>query len=158
MTPRSTPHNKIRVQAIKNGTVIDHIPAGYGLTIIKLLGGIPIHKVITLGFNLRSKALTHKDIIKIEDRELTEKEVGQIALIALNATINIVRGYRVVKKIKPRLPEILTGAVPCPNPNCITNHEKMPTVFYTRTEKKHISLSCRYCEKQFSQAEIVRYI
>lgn len=151
-------HKEIRVQAIKNGTVIDHLQAGFGLLVIKLLGGIPAQKIVTIGANLKSKKLGLKDLIKIEDRELTEGEVNKIALMAPHATINIVRDYRVIKKIKPHLPEIIKGAVSCPNPRCITNHEIMPTIFHTSPNKKITDLSCHYCEKQFSQAEIVKYV
>ena len=158
MTAKTDNHKEIRVQAIKNGTVIDHLPASFGLLIIKLLGGIPARKIVTLGSNLKSRARGLKDLIKIEGRELTESEVNKIALLAPHATINIVRDYRVIKKIKPHLPEIIKGAVSCPNPRCITNHEIISTIFHTRIDKKIVTLSCHYCEKQFSQAEIVKYV
>lgn len=153
-----TNHKEIRVEAIRHGTVIDHLPAGFGLLIIKLLGGMPARKIVTIGANLKSRALNFKDLIKIEDRELNEGEIDKIALMAPNATINIVRNYRVIKKIKPRLPENIRGAFSCPNPRCITNHETMTTVFHTSANKKIVTLSCHYCEKQFSQAEIVKYV
>lgn len=149
---------EIRVQAIKNGTVIDHLPAGYGLLIIKLLGGIPARQIVTIGANLKSKAFGLKDLIKIEGKELTENETNKIAILTSNATINIVRNFKVIKKIKPHLPEIIKNATLCPNPRCITNHETMSTIFHARIEKKRATFSCHYCEKQFSQAEIVKYV
>ncbi|HBW74318.1 MAG: Aspartate carbamoyltransferase regulatory chain [Candidatus Magasanikbacteria bacterium GW2011_GWA2_45_39] len=158
MTAQTNNPKEIRVQAIKNGTVIDHLPAGFGLLVIKLLGGMPARKIVTLGTNLKSYARGTKDLIKIEDRELTKNEVDKIALIAPNATINIVRDYRVIKKIKPHLPETIKGAISCPNPRCITNHEAMTTMFHAHTNKKQVAILCHYCEKQFSQEEMVKYI
>lgn len=158
MTAHINNLKEIRVQAIKNGTVIDHLPAGYGLLIIKLLGGIPARQIVTIGANLKSKALGLKDLIKIEGRELTKDETDKIALLTSDATINIVRNFKVIKKIKPHLPEIIKNATMCPNPRCITNHETISTIFHTQIEKKQAALSCHYCEKEFSQAEIVKYV
>lgn len=158
MTATHTGTKEIRVHAIKNGTVIDHLPSGYSLPILKILGGVSEKKIITLGINLKSKALGRKDLIKIEDRELTQEEVDQIALMAPRATINIIRNFTVAKKIRPQLPRTLKGVVRCPNPRCITNHEIIATLFHTIIHKKQVALMCHYCEKQFPQAEIIRYV
>ena len=45
---------------------------------------------ITVGFNLPSKALGAKDLIKIENKQLTQKQVNQLALLAPTATVNII--------------------------------------------------------------------
>ena len=48
--------------------------------------------------NVPSSQMGNKDIVKIEGRELAPKEVDKIALIAPQATINIVRDYEIVEK------------------------------------------------------------
>ena len=125
MSAQTNNPQELRVQAIKNGTVIDHLPAGNGLLIIKLLGGIPKDKIVTLGVNLKSKAYGQKDLIKIENREHNQDEVDRIALIAPKASINIIRAYKVIKKITPQLPEKFKNIITCPNPSCITNNKRI---------------------------------
>ncbi|MEM2261807.1 MAG: aspartate carbamoyltransferase regulatory subunit, partial [Ignisphaera sp.] len=57
------------VSKIKNGTVIDHIPAGRALDILSVLGinGKEGYRMAIL-MNVESKKLGKKDIIKIEGR------------------------------------------------------------------------------------------
>ncbi len=57
--------SQLQVEAIHNGTVIDHIPAGQGIKILQLFGLAQTHEKITVGLNLPSKALGAKDIIKV---------------------------------------------------------------------------------------------
>ncbi len=143
---------KLRVDAIKEGTVIDHIPANKALDVIKILA-LKETDVITIGTNFPSKKHTKKDIIKIENKELTEQEVNKIALIAPNASLNIIKNYKVVKKIKVSLPEVLEGIIRCPNPNCITNKESVTSRFFV-VSKKPVKVRCAYCERIFSSDEI----
>jgi len=112
----------LRVSKIKDGTVIDHISAGYALDVIKILG-ITGHecRIITIAINIPSKDLKVKDIVKIEDRALTSQEVNRIALVAPHASINIIHDYMVVKKVEVKLPKIIEGIVKCINPVCVSN-------------------------------------
>lgn len=143
-----------RVYAIKNGTVIDHIPSGKGLKIIHLLGlDKGREDIVTLGMYFDSKRLKKKDVIKIEKRELIEQEVNKIAIVAPNATLNIIRNYKVAKKIKVTIPEVINEIVKCANPNCVTNHEIIKTKFILKKEKP-IKLHCYFCERTFSLEEI----
>ena len=84
---------KLKVDAIRNGTVIDHIPGGAGLRVLNIIGNSG-SEVITLGINLASKNKGKKDLVKIEGRELLPEHVNQIALIAPNASINIIREFK----------------------------------------------------------------
>jgi len=73
-----------KVYAIKNGIVIDHIPAKEALKVIKVLGLKPSGKsIVTMGMNMESKKLGHKDILKVENRKLSHADLNKIALIAL---------------------------------------------------------------------------
>ncbi len=147
----------LSVAAIKNGTVIDHIDAGNALKIIKLLRLPSEHRLVTTGLNLPSKAMGKKDIIKVEGRELTEKEVNTVAILAPKASVNIIKNYEVKKKIPIHIPEIIEQIIKCPNPTCICNNEKMDTKFHTEERKKELRLTCHYCEKQFKKEEIKEY-
>ncbi|MEM0303526.1 MAG: aspartate carbamoyltransferase regulatory subunit, partial [Saccharolobus sp.] len=77
------------VSKIKDGTVIDHIPAGRALSVLKILGikGDEGYR-IALVMNVESKKIGKKDIVKIEGREIDDKEAELISLIAPSATIN----------------------------------------------------------------------
>lgn len=147
----------IRVSAIKEGTVIDHIPAGRGLILAKFLKLSEHKKIVTLGLNFRSRRLGQKDIIKIEGKALDPQEVNQVAILAPSATLNIIRNFQVVKKIKLKIPKIVEGIVACPNPACITNSEEVITKFYPQIFKKKIRLTCHYCEKIFSENELAQF-
>ncbi|MGC8581130.1 MAG: aspartate carbamoyltransferase regulatory subunit [Thermoplasmata archaeon] len=140
----------LKVTPIKNGTVIDHIPSGNALKIIKILG-IEDHgheSSISILIHVPSKVLGWKDVIKIEDRELKDKEVNKITLIAPNATINIIRNERVFEKKKPSLPKDLVGIVKCVNPNCISNkkEEKVEHRIIVESQKP-LKIRCYYCDR-----------
>ncbi len=136
----------LSVAAINNGTVIDHIPAGEGMRIVRLLKLAGHRNQVTLGLNLPSKAMGYKDLIKVEGREITESEANQIAVFAPQATINIIRDLSLHKKFAVTLPEKLEGFLSCPNARCITNHEEMKNRFLVGRGK----LTCYYCEKSFA--------
>ena len=135
------------VTAIKNGTVLDHIPAEqiYRVMDILELRGAP--NQITVGINLESKSYGTKGIIKIADRWLEDAEVNRLALVAPNATINIIKDFQVIEKKVIRTPKEITGIAKCSNPKCITNHEPIKTRFTTIEKDGEISLLCHYCEK-----------
>lgn len=135
------------VTAIKNGTVLDHIPAEqiYRVMDILELRGAP--NQITVGINLESKSYGKKGIIKIADRWLEDAEVNRLALVAPNATINIIKDFQVIEKKVIRTPNEITGIAKCSNPKCITNHEAIKTRFTTIEKDGEISLLCHYCEK-----------
>ncbi len=88
----------LKVSAIKNGTVLDHIPADQLFKVIDILGLSCSGNQITFGTNLDSKLLGKKAIIKIADRYFEADEINRIALIAPEAKINIIRDFEVVEK------------------------------------------------------------
>jgi aspartate carbamoyltransferase regulatory subunit len=136
----------LRVSKIKDGTVIDHITAGLALGVVKILGITGEEKgPITVAINVPSKRLKTKDIVKIEGRELKPQEVAKIALLAPHASINIIREYKVVKKLEIRLPKTIEDIVKCANPACISNsNEPVKAKFYVDCEEP-LLLKCHYC-------------
>lgn len=148
------------VPKILNGTVIDHIPAGKALEILRVLnitGGEGWRIAVLM--NVESKKLGRKDIIKIERRKLTLAEVNVIALIAPTATINIIENFVVVEKLKVNVPEIVEGIIKCPNPTCITNKEREPIKSrFKLVSREPLLLKCEYCGTIVSRDEISKYI
>jgi aspartate carbamoyltransferase regulatory subunit len=145
------------VVAIKDGTVIDHIPAGCAVVILQLLKLIPGNHRISLGLNFNSPSMGFKDLIKIEDRFLTEKEAHDIAVFAPKATINTIKNYQVKSKVTAKLPEAVVKILVCPNSRCITNAECIDTLFQVEEHKQKVCLRCHFCEKVFEREEIKDY-
>lgn len=144
---------ELQVAALKNGTVIDHIPSEKLFTVVSLLGLEHMSNNITIGFNLESKKLGKKGIIKIADKFFTDDEINRIAVVAPNVKLNIISNYEVAEKRELILPDELIGIVKCANPKCITNNEPMPTRFHV-IDKDHCVIKCHYCEKEQSREDI----
>ncbi len=142
------------VNAIKNGTVIDHIPARNLFKVISILNLEQIDSQITFGTNLESKKLGSKAIIKIADKYFLDEEINKIALVAPQAKLNIIRDYEVIEKRVVEVPDSFIGFVKCVNPKCITNHENITTRF-TVVSKNEVALKCNYCEKITQQDQMV---
>lgn len=138
---------ELKVSAIKNGTVLDHIPANQLFKVISILGLKDCPNQITFGTNLDSKLLGKKAIIKVADRFFEETEINKVALVAPDAKINIIKDFEVVEKKVLRVPDEIAGIVKCANPKCITNHQPITTRFSTTYEGGVLKLRCRYCEK-----------
>ncbi len=145
---------ELKVSAIKNGTVIDHIPAQNLFKVITLLGLEKIENQITFGTNLESHKLGRKSIIKVADKFFADEEINKIALVAPNAKLNIIKDYEVVEKRQVSIPDEIVGFVKCFNPKCITNHEVIPTRFAV-ISKDPLQMQCAYCEKVTTEKEMV---
>ena len=143
----------LQVSAIDSGTVIDHIESSQTLNVAEILK-VPQEKgVVLVGTNLDSKALGKKGIIKVSGRDLTQQDVNKIALIAPDATVNIIKDYEVVKKFSVRIPDVIEGIVKCFNPNCVTNHQGLPTKFHV-VERKPLKLRCHHCERTLGSKDV----
>jgi aspartate carbamoyltransferase regulatory subunit len=145
---------KLTVSAIRNGTVIDRIPAGQLFHVIEILGLARGDFQMTFGTNLESKVLGVKSIIKISDKFFEEDDVNRIALVAPDAILNIIKDYQVVEKRPVVIPSEICGLVRCLNPRCITNHEPVKTRFTTRMTPGGLVLICHYCEKETGQKNL----
>ena len=147
---------ELKIKAIENGTVIDHITANKSLHILKILG-LPEDDIInvTVAMNVISSETDRNDIVKIENREIDTEELNQIALIAPKATINIIRDYEVIKKDKIILPKIIKSIIQCTNDKCITKYKNEPiTPKFNVIESQPPVLRCHYCEKLIKHEDI----
>ncbi|MGB9630832.1 MAG: aspartate carbamoyltransferase regulatory subunit [Candidatus Methanodesulfokora sp.] len=145
------------VRRIKDGTVIDHISPGSSLNVLKVLGITGEEGItVALVMNVPSRKMGKKDIVKIEGRELTQDQVDKIALISPDATINIVRDYRVVEKRKVSVPAFIRGIIRCPNPMCITNQQReAATPTFRRISDSPLVLRCEYCGAILERKDIL---
>ena len=136
-----------QVAAIKNGTVIDHIPAEKTYQVVNLLQLETLDTPVTIGYNYPSNKIGRKGIIKVSDKFFTDEEISRLSVVAQNVVLNIIHDYEVVEKKTVKTPDELRGIVKCNNPKCITNNEPMQTVFHVVNKEKGI-LKCHYCDKE----------
>ena len=136
-----------RVTAIRNGTVIDHITGGRVLQALQVFGidGSQSNP-ISLVMNVPSRKFGTKDILKIEDRELTQEDLDRLALIAPNASVSIIRNHVVAEKRVIQLGEEVTNVARCVYSNCITAADREPLPHRLSViSTKPLTLRCHYC-------------
>lgn len=146
-------NKELQVAALKNGTVIDHIPSDSVFKVVSLLNLQEVDSNLIIGNNFDSRKLGKKGIIKIADRFFTDEEISRLAVVAPNISLNIIRDYEVVDKKNVVLPDELRGIVRCNNPKCITNNEPMMTRFHVIDRQRGV-IKCHYCEKEQSKENI----
>lgn len=148
---------EVRVSKIKDGTVIDHISAGYALDVVKILGITGHEKqVMTIAVNVPSRRMRVKDLVKIEGRALSSQEVNRIALVAPKATINIIRDYVVTEKLEVHLPQTIEDIVKCANPACVSNAAEPVTAKFSVDSEEPLMLKCRYCGYILEKVDVLR--
>jgi aspartate carbamoyltransferase regulatory subunit len=144
---------ELKVSAIKNGTVIDHITPGKVFEVARILGLEDFSAVVSIAMNVSSGKSGRKDIIKIENRELSTGEVDRISLVAPNATVNIIKEYEVIEKKHVGVPHEIVGILPCPNKNCVTQFEPVQTKFLLESSDP-LRIRCYYCERVLTDRDI----
>jgi len=145
---------KLSVEAIEKGTVIDHIPAGKGLIILRQFKLLHYGSAVTVGFNLPSKTQGSKDIIKITGVWLDDNAANRLALFAPEAVVNTIDHFKVINKRRLTLPDEIGEVFRCPNTNCASHGEPVKSRFYVRKQSGQTKLKCHYCEKTFSRDSV----
>jgi len=143
---------KLSVEAIEKGTVIDHIPAGKGLIILRQFKLLHYGSAVTVGFNLPSKTQGSKDIIKITGVWLDDNAANRLALFAPEAVVNTIDHFKVINKRRLTLPEEIAEVFRCPNTNCASHGEPVKSRFYVRKQSSQTKLKCHYCEKTYDRS------
>ncbi len=146
--------HELKVTAIENGTVIDHIPANSVFKVLRILNLQENKNQVLFGDNLDSKKYGKKGIIKVSNTTFASDEINKIALVAPIATLIVIKHFEVVEKKQVEVPDTVYNIVKCINPNCVTNHESISTKF-TIVDKNDLRLQCHYCEKITGKANIV---
>ncbi len=138
----------MNIDSIKNGFVIDHIAAGKGMGLYKLLGLEKLDCTVAIIKNVQSKKLGRKDIIKVDaDIDLNLDVIGYVDP---NVTVNIIKDGKLVEKTSISMPEFLTDVLKCKNPRCITSTEQELQHVFKLTDEKEKVYRCIYCESKHS--------
>lgn len=145
---------ELMVAAIKNGTVIDHIPSNKLFQVVRLLHLEEIQSSTMIGYNLPSSKMGNKSIIKIENKFFSDAELDILSVVAPNVTLCIIHDYEVTEKKCVKLPPNISGIVKCKNPKCITNNEPMKTHFHVIDTSSGV-MQCKYCEKKQTLDDII---
>ncbi|MBR4207944.1 MAG: aspartate carbamoyltransferase regulatory subunit [Lachnospiraceae bacterium] len=140
----------LNVGKIEEGFVLDHIPAGKGMSVFYHLGLDHMDCMVAIIKNARSGRLGRKDIIKVEcDIDLLNLDV--LAVIDHTITVNVVKDGEILEKRTLVLPKELKGVMHCKNPRCITSIEQeLPHIFYLADPEKEI-YRCKYCDEKNSE-------
>lgn len=136
----------MKIDSIKNGFVIDHIPAGKSMELYNLLGLGELPCPVAIIKNVPSRLMGKKDIIKIDaDIEIALDVVG---FIDPGITINTIKDEKLVDKRHLQLPEKIENVCKCKNPRCITTTEQeLPHVFKL-TDRENKVYRCIYCDSK----------
>ena len=134
----------MKIDSIKNGFVIDHIPAGKGMEIYKLLGLDKLSCSVAMIMHVPSKQMKKKDIIKIDADIKINMDV--IGYITPGATVNIIKEGKIIEKSTISLPDTLTEVITCKNPRCITSTEQSLPNIFKLTDRENKVYRCYYCE------------
>tara|TARA_B110000467_G_scaffold104141_1_gene94565 strand:+ start:84 stop:560 length:477 start_codon:yes stop_codon:yes gene_type:complete len=153
-------HSMRRVTAIRNGTVVDHIPSGQALRVLEMLGiGGKSSVPVSLVMNVPSKKMGAKDIIKVEDRELTQTELDRLALVAPDAHVAIIRAYSVAEKLTINLGNEVLNVVRCTFSNCITTNLREPLPHRLKViSRDPLHIRCHYCGRPQDLDELIKNV
>ena len=135
----------MKIDSIKNGIVIDHIAAGRGMLLYKLLHLDELTDCsVAMIMNVNSKKMGHKDIIKVD--AAIDLDTDVIGYVDPHATVNIIKDGELAEKKAITLPEKLVGVIKCKNPRCITSTEQELPQTFLLTDRENGVYRCRYCE------------
>ena len=136
----------MKVTAVNNGVVIDHITAGKCMKLYQFLDLDHVDATIALIKNAPSQKMGKKDIIKI-DTEL-ELDLDALGYIRPQRNHQYRKGRRLREKVHPQLPERLTNIIQCKNPRCITSVEQEIPHIFKLTDREKGEYRCIYCESK----------
>ena len=139
----------MNIDSIKNGIVIDHITAGKGMELYRLLKLDQLDCSVALIKNAVSQKMGKKDIIKVEC-PIEDLDLDILGFIDHNITVNIIKDEKIVEKKDLRLPKQVVNVIRCKNPRCITSIEQgLDQIFVLADEEKEV-YRCKYCEEKYS--------
>jgi aspartate carbamoyltransferase regulatory subunit len=134
----------VKIEQIKNGIVIDHITAGKGEELYKLLELDKLEIPVAIMKNMTSAKMGKKDIIKVDGEMSLNTDI--IGYVDPRATVNIIKEGKTVSKNSVSLPRELKNVIFCKNPRCITSCEQELDHIFKLTDEAEREYRCLYCE------------
>ena len=134
----------MNVDSIRDGVVIDHITAGCGMKLYRLLGLDALDVPVAMITNAVSAKRGRKDIIKVDADIPVDFDV--IGYVDPGATVNIIRNGELAEKKRIALPETLVNVLKCKNPRCISSCEQELEQVFKLTDREKKEYRCAWCE------------
>ena len=139
----------MNVDSIHDGIVIDHIAAGCGMKLYRLLGLESLEAPVAMITNVVSRKLGRKDIIKID--AAIDVDLDIIGYVDPGATVNVIRGGELKEKKQIGMPEKLTNVLVCKNPRCITSCEQEIEHIFRLSDQSKKEYRCVWCETKAAE-------
>ena len=131
---------------IKDGIVLDHITAGRGMEIYKILGLDKLDCTVAMIKNADSTKKGRKDIIKVG--QVIDLDFDVLGYIDPGITVNIIEDGKLAKRQHLNLPERVRGIIRCKNPRCISSTEQELVHEFRLTDPEKKIYRCIYCEHE----------
>ena len=94
-----------------------------------------------------------------KNQQLTQEELDRLAIISPNASVAIIRDYRVAEKRTVELGSELRNIARCSFSNCITKNPREPLPHKLKIiSAEPMKIRCFYCGKNQNIDEMVDYI
>ncbi len=138
----------MNVDSIRDGIVIDHIAAGCGMKLYRLLGLENLEAPVAMITNVTSGKLGRKDIIKID--AAIDVDLDIIGYVDPGATVNIIRDGELKEKKRIEMPEKLVNVIFCKKPRCITSCEQELDQVFRLADRAKKEYRCAWCETKAS--------
>lgn len=135
------------VNPIKNGIVLDHISAGTGMKLYKVLRLNELECPVAIITNAYSQKMGKKDIIKIDGSVKLDLDV--IGYMDPGVTVNKIENSKVVERKHLSLPDTISDVIHCKNPRCITSIEQELPHKFKLVDRENKVYRCIYCESKF---------
>ena len=139
----------MNVDSIRDGIVIDHIAAGNGMKLYRLLGLEELDVPVAMITNVISAKRGRKDIIKIDADIPVNFDV--IGYVDPGATVNVIRNGVLVEKKQIDMPETLVNVIRCKNPRCITSCEQEIEHIFRLADRSKKEYRCVWCETKAAE-------
>ena len=131
---------------IKDGIVLDHITAGRGMEIYKILGLGELDCTVAMIKNAESEKMEKKDIIKIG--RVIDLDFDVLGYIDPGITVNIIQDGKLAKRKHLTLPETVLDVIRCRNPRCISSTEQELVHEFRLVDADKKIYRCIYCEHE----------
>ena len=134
---------------IKDGIVLDHITAGRGMEIYKILNLDKLNCTVAMIERASSPKMGRKDIIKVD--QLIDLDFDVLGYMDPGITVNIIKDGVVAERINLTLPERVVDVLKCKNPRCITSTEQEIVHEFKLTDPEKQVYRCIYCDQKASK-------
>ena len=134
------------IGTIVDGIVLDHISAGRGMEIYKVLGLDKLDCTVAMIKNADSVKKGKKDIIKVG--QVIDLDFDVLGYIDPGITVNIIQDGKLAKRSHLSLPERVKGIIRCKKPRCITSVEQELVHEFRLADREKKIYRCIYCEHE----------